>query len=388
MKICVYAICRNEEKHVRRWLESAKDADCITLLDTDSTDGTLEEAHRWDIVTCGPLVIRGREEFVPWSTLEEYDAIVKRGGRPWRFDAARNRSMELIPEDTDVCVCLDLDEVLCPGWREAIEAAWTPEATTGRYEYVWNFRPDGSDGVKYLGEKIHRHGGCRWVGAVHEVLQYKRPRVDVTIPGLRIEHHADDTKSRSNYLPMLELAVREDPAGDRNVHYLGREDYFRGMYDKAIETLRRHLELPTATWDEERAASMRYIAKSLEAKGDRIGAGVWLIDAGKEAPMQREPLVELARLALERQAWKDAVKLCEAALRLTERPGTYMSEPYAWNEGPWDIMSVALWYLGQHESARECARKALEFNPTDERLTRNLERMEADGIWTSTGKES
>ena len=374
MKICVYAICKDEKKHVWRWLQSARDADYIVLLDTGSTDDTLEMAHRWDIVTCGPLVIRDRAEFEPWSTLEEYDAIVKHGW-PWRFDLARNWSLHLIPEDTDVCICLDLDEVLCPGWREAIEKAWTPEATTGRYEYVWNFREDGSDGVKFSGEKVHRYGVCRWVGAVHEVLQYDGERRDVDIPGLRIEHHADDTKSRGSYLPMLELAVREDPDNDRNMHYLGREYYFRGMYDKAIETLRRHLEMPSATWNEERAASMRYIAKSMEAQGDRIGAGIWLIDAGKEAPMQREPLVELARLALERQAWKDAVTLCEAALRLTDRPGTYMSDPYAWGEGPWDLMGVALWYLGKHESARECARKALEYNPADERLKRNLDAM-------------
>ena len=29
MKICVYAICKNEEKFVERWFNSAKDADGI-----------------------------------------------------------------------------------------------------------------------------------------------------------------------------------------------------------------------------------------------------------------------------------------------------------------------------------------------------------------------
>lgn len=376
MKICVYAIAKDEKEHVVRWLESARDADCIVLMDTGSTDGTLRMARKWMDEHMDVRVILGSEEFVPWCCVEEYDRAIESDKRyPWRFDLARNQSMELIPEDTDVCVCLDLDEILCPGWREAIETAWTPAATTGRYEYVWNFREDGSDGVKYLGEKIHRYGGRRWVGAVHEVLQYDGERHDVEIPGLRIEHHADDSKSRANYLPMLELAVREDPDNDRNVHYLGREYYFRGMYDRAIETLLRHLALPTATWDEERAASMRYIGRCLEAQDNRPAAEIWYSRAADEAPMQREPLIELARMELEGQHWKMAVARCEEALRRTERPGSYMSEPYAWNEGPWDIMGVALWYLGQHESARECARKALEFNPGDERLRRNLEAM-------------
>jgi len=377
MKICVYAICKNEEKFVRRFLDSAQDADYICILDTGSTDETLWEISRW---VSGPTlkrkvtVYKECEQFAQWYTLEEYDAIAQHG-RPWRFDVARNWSLHLIPQDTDVCVCLDLDEVLCPGWREAIEAAWTPEATTGRYEYVWNFREDGSDGVKFSGEKVHRYARVRWEGPVHEVLKYREPRVDVQIPGLRIEHHADDTKSRGSYLPMLELAVREDPDNDRNMHYLGREYFFRGQYDKAIETLKRHLALPSATWDEERAASMRYMGLSFERLGDMTQADAWLLNAHIQAPRQREPLVERAKLALSEQRWGSAVTLCEEALGLTERPGSYMAEPYAWNEGPWDIMGVALWYLGQKESARECARKALDLNPGDERLQRNLDAM-------------
>ena len=44
MKIAVYAISKNEEKHVKRFCESAKDADCIIIADTGSTDNTVQEA--------------------------------------------------------------------------------------------------------------------------------------------------------------------------------------------------------------------------------------------------------------------------------------------------------------------------------------------------------
>ena len=377
MKICVYAICKDEEKHVKRWLESCREADYVCLLDTGSTDDTMEIAWEWVETHEHPAVIYREAVFEPWDTEEEYRAAVLEDRRPWRFDDARNESLKLIPEDTDVCICLDLDEVLCPGWREAIERVWNELDTTGRYEYVWNFREDGSDGVKFLGEKVHRYGGCRWVGAVHEVLQYEGDRVDIQIPGLRIEHHADDSKSRGSYLPMLELAVREDPQNDRNVHYLGREYYFRGKYDKAIRTLTRHLGLPTATWAEERAASMRYIGLCCEAIGLRNEAADWFERAHAEAPGQREPLISAAKVRLAQQDWPKTVALCEEALRRTERPATYMSEPYAWGEGPWDLMSVALWYQGKRESAIECCRKALALNPEDQRIAGNLAMMEA-----------
>lgn len=42
MKIAVYAICKNEEKFVESWLDSMQEADYICVLDTGSTDKTME----------------------------------------------------------------------------------------------------------------------------------------------------------------------------------------------------------------------------------------------------------------------------------------------------------------------------------------------------------
>ena len=44
MKIAVSAISHNEEKHVKRFCDSAKDADIIHIADTGSTDKTVEIA--------------------------------------------------------------------------------------------------------------------------------------------------------------------------------------------------------------------------------------------------------------------------------------------------------------------------------------------------------
>ena len=41
-KVCVYAICKNEEKFVKRWVNSMKEADEIYVLDTGSTDNTIK----------------------------------------------------------------------------------------------------------------------------------------------------------------------------------------------------------------------------------------------------------------------------------------------------------------------------------------------------------
>ena len=39
-RVCVYAICKNEAKFARRWMDSMSEADHIVVLDTGSTDGT------------------------------------------------------------------------------------------------------------------------------------------------------------------------------------------------------------------------------------------------------------------------------------------------------------------------------------------------------------
>ena len=40
-KICVYAICKNEEKFINRWVNSMKEADEIYVLGTGSIDNTI-----------------------------------------------------------------------------------------------------------------------------------------------------------------------------------------------------------------------------------------------------------------------------------------------------------------------------------------------------------
>ena len=147
MKVCVYAIAKNEEKFVDRWVSSMMEADCICVLDTGSEDKTVEKLADWGVTV--------RQEIIS----------------PWRFDAARNHSLALVPADTDICVCTDLDEYFRPGWREALERAWTAGTEQMRYTYIWNFDEAGRPGTSFLYEKIHAPGVFEWEHPVHEVLR-------------------------------------------------------------------------------------------------------------------------------------------------------------------------------------------------------------------------
>ncbi len=350
-KVCVYAICKNEEKFVDRWMDAVGEADLVVVADTGSTDDTVEKLKQR-----GALVYQEKIE-------------------PWRFDAARNRAMDHIPDDIDICVSNDLDEIFQPGWRVLLEAAWRPSATRARYLFTWSYNADGSPNKQFAMEKIHRRRHFRWVHPVHEVLEDtgEGPEDVVWVNGMVLNHYPDVSKPRSQYLPLLELSAQENPNDDRISFWLGREYMYNGMNDRSITELKRHLSLPSATWDEERSASMRYIAKCCQSKGDLPQSKQWLLRAVAECPGVREPYLALARLGYLQEDWPLVYLMVDRLLKITQKSGSYLMEPECWSAAPYDLGAICTYRLGLYTESLDFAQKACALEPADERLKKNLE---------------
>lgn len=340
MKVAVYSISKNEEQFVERWAESAKEADMILLADTGSTDNTVQLAKDLGVT------------------------VVEIEVKPWRFDVARNKSLDAIPQDYDYCIALDLDEVLLPGWREELERMHKLKVTRPRYKYVWSWNANGSEGLTYGGDKIHTRNYYEWKHPVHEVLKSSVAEVQEWC-GLEIHHYPDFTKSRSQYLDLLALSVKEDPNDDRNAFYYARELFFVGKRDEACVEFKRHLNLPTAVWRPERARSMRYLAE-LENTEE------WLFKALSEAPERREGWVDLAKYYYSQNAWEGCLWASQRALKITDKPLEYLCEEFAWGFAPYDYAAISAYNLGLLDKAKEYGRIACEFCPTDKRLQNNL----------------
>jgi glycosyltransferase involved in cell wall biosynthesis len=341
MKVAVYTIAKNEEQFVEKWYESAKDADYLFILDTGSTDSTVKKARKLGI------------------------NVEVQSFNPWRFDHARNAALDFLPDDIDMCIALDMDEVLLDGWRGEIEKAISDKVTRPRYEYTWSWKEDGSPGLIYGGDKIHTRHNYVWKHPVHEVLSC----TDNETQGwynIKIHHYPDSSKARSQYLPLLELSVKEDPNDDRNAHYYARELFFNRRYQEAAKEFKRHLSLPTATWKPERATSMRYLAK--------IGyTQYWLYRAIAECPERREPWVDLSYFYYEKQNFSLSFAFAEEALKIQDRPLEYLCEEVAWGYLPYDLAAISAFNLGLFEKAKKYGEIALSLNPEDERLKQNLE---------------
>jgi len=357
VKVAVYAICKNEAQFVDRWVNSMAEADEIVVLDTGSTDNTVDK-------------------------LRERGVKVEIGVfRPWRFDLPRNASMQLVSADADICICTDLDEVLTPGWRASLEKTWVENGgkVNGvgknlrvRYLYTWNFNPDGSPGTTFWYEKCHARHGYRWIKPVHEILasyvESDGGEIWAKCEGFQLHHYPDNTKSRASYLPLLAMSVKEEPDDDRNSHYYGRELMYYRKYDEAIAELVRHLSLPRARWMAERAASMRYISRCFIYKGQLPLAREWALKACAEDPNAREPWLQLAKVLWDEQDYEGVVFAVLRALRIKDRPDHYINDPESWSEYPYLLLSEAYFKLKEYQKAESYASKGLVFSPNHERL--------------------
>lgn len=335
MKIAIYAIAKNEAAHVARFLASCGEADKIVVCDTGSSDGTWSRlgVHGTRKLDCHLLAIR-----------------------PWRFDDARNAALALVPDDIDVCIPLDLDEVMTPGWRERIELAWQG-VTRLQYPFVWNFDAAGKPLTFFDSDKIHARWGYRWRNPCHECLRPAAGMGEVfgVIGGPPlIEHRADDAKVR-DYLDLLKIAVEENPHDDRAAHYYARELFFKGWLTQATEQFERHLGLPSAQWSAERAASLRYIAKCWLARNlplvSATKAEHALLRAVEEDPLAREGWLDLAELWALRSEWPGALWATDRCLAISKRPGSYISEARCWDGTPEKLRIVLLGKMGLQSAA-------------------------------------
>jgi hypothetical protein len=356
VRICVYAIAKNEEQFVERFCESAKDADLIMIADTGSDDHT--------VAKIGALMMNGYPQLrVPQIFIS-----------PWRFDDARNAVLALISHDVDVCVSLDLDEVLQPGWRDEIERVWEVGKTT-RLGYMFNW----GGPVEFRYEKIHARKGYHWHHPAHEYpMPYGIEEVWAETKKLLVAHKPDSSKSRTQYLKLLKMSVEEDPHCPRNAFYYAREHSFG--YDGcdvniAIKEADRYLALPRAVWPNERAYAYR-VKGECYLKLDRpADAEKAYMMATQEAPNTREPWIGLANVCYRHGRWPECYAYALRALSIVTKELVYTTDHDAWGSKPHLLACIGAWNIGLRDVAMAQGKIALALSPEDPLLINNVEVM-------------
>lgn len=346
-RIAVYTIALNEETHVKRWYESAKDADLLLIADTGSSDKTVKLARSLGI--------------------RVYDIEVK----PWRFDIARNASLALIPEEYDICIQLDMDEVLPTDWRVKIEEAWASGNTWPIYRHVTSRYPDGSARHYQHYFKIHPRKGFIWKYPIHEVLiandgnQYSRELID-----LEVDHIQDHSKSRKSYLDLLEQAIGEFPEDWRMAHYLNREYWYNGEHQKVLQTAYSSLKI-SGGWDVERSSTCIWASDSAIKLGLKDLALEWSERATKEAPRFYEAWHWNAHVNHLLGNWFSCFDSASKIL-LLDRQNHHLVRPEVWEWWGWDLLALSAHKIGDHKRAVSYGARAFAAMPYDKRLESNL----------------
>lgn len=349
MKICVYAIMKNESWCIERFLQHAIGADHIIIGDTGSSED--------ELLKCQQILDQ-------YSHAEIIDIAVV----PWRFDVARDTVLSLIPRDVDICISLDLDECLQPGWRKEIERVWVPGTTRLNYMFDWGA------GIAFWYDKIHARNGYKWKNPVHE---FPMPfgieeKYASTSPDFLLNiHKPDSSKSRAQYMPMLEMSVREDPWEPKNAFYYARELSFYDKFEESITECKRYLALPRATWKTERSYAYRTIGRCHQQLGRHAEAEEAFLMSAAESPGSREPWCELAQVAYAKSEWPSCLALATRCLEIRVRELSYTVDPEVWGFKPHMWASIAAWNMKLFPLAFQHAETALNLSPDDKLLQSN-----------------
>lgn len=363
-KICVYAICKNENKFVDAWIDSMSEADYIVVLDTGSTDGTFEK------LKADPRVIADCK-------------IID----PWRFDVPRNIALSMIPKDANILISTDLDELLEPGWAKIIKDNWIDGFhERALYKYAWSHNENGDPERIFYYDKIHSRNWI-WKAPVHEYLtpieghdelldqEYVNSRsLDLFNSGVYLHHYPDKSKSRASYLPLLELRAKEDPNDYNGLYYYAHELYYRGYYEKSISVLDDILnndKFEGIRTPLEIAACYLFMGDSFLGLNSQEAAISAYNSAIAAESTYREPYLQLAKVYLDKGYNNIAIGIVKDAMEKSYRHYTWLERDLSWKEEPYDILALAYSTIGDYKSAYTNAVKALMENTSDERLLYN-----------------
>lgn len=373
MKICVYAICKNEAKFLERWMNSVIDeADYIAVLDTGSTDETFtylenyySNSHYSDDWNHKAKIFTDQIDMI-----QEYGYM--------DFSVARNRSLSLIPLDTDICVVLDLDQIPVKGWSNIIKKRFAQGYTEVHGDIVDHDR-DGKELNRWRSRNVHPNSPFWiWTRIIHEGIEYygKEENKIIYDSGFIINHYPDLDKDRSQYKFLLEKACELYPKDPYYGIYLGMELSRRGTRQEAAEACRKALERCDFT-DKESIQYQIYLnlalcTDDLEEAKDAV-TDAFLIGISTNIKTRRAYSIR-ADIYEKEGDYKEAIKVLEEALtEVQSYSSDWMDDKKYFTGDIEDRLSLLYYYKAcDYLKAIEYCVKALQYNPNNSRINENL----------------
>ena len=307
MNITLYAICKNEEKNVEKFIETSKKFSHTVVVDTGSTDKTVEL-----------LKEAGIDVYEHPQSREEFD-----------FSKARNQALSYVK--TDWAFSLDFNEDIDEFFPEGLDVI-SEEFTSfnhERYDKEGEQEPIKSDEI-YV--RFHRTKNYKWDNAIHEMPVFvptedypKEISVDTTIKITK-----DINRTVDKQLFYLSICEREYQKNSDNWYYV-RFIYNHYLsvqnFKKALEYGQEFLNLSKPYFNTFRIQVFINCSQILLMLGDVQKGANYAFHAVSEAMNMGEPymsqafsyLTEISKKLNNPNITVFATGFSEQTLRLKER---------------------------------------------------------------------
>ena len=272
-KISTVLIVKNEEAMLARCLESVKDSDEIIVVDTGSIDNTVEIAKKY--------------------TDKVYTDFT------WCDDFAKARNHAKSKATGDYILSIDADEY-CHDFSKVREAVELDVDAINVKMIMGGVEPES---FFYFSRLFKNKPEVYWVGAIHNCLNVagtKDSGVEITY-----EYSPAHALDPDRALRILEKEVKErGNEAPREMYYLGREYWYKQMWQKCTETLGRYVQI--AHWDPEKADAFLIMSRAYSTQGLDEDARDACLQAIKINPHFKEALLFMAAIVPDEHAeqWK------------------------------------------------------------------------------------
>jgi hypothetical protein len=292
-------IARNEEKVIGRCIESLNGLDQVVVLDTGSTDKTMEIARGLgaDVLDVGAIT-------------------------PFHFSMARNGAMSHAKHPW--ILTIDADEVLLERSHKVIRNLIRDTSVHAVKGTHVNHAP-GQNAKGFPTSRIILFQAKYWEWR-HRIQERLVPKVDparvIGNPELVVHHlpPAERAERKSQNVELLKLALVEEP----NYHFLslqlGLEHMNREEWLEAIRPLQNYVTAGEFEGVLGEGAALMQLARAYARSGDLQKSMDTFLAARRAAPKRREPVYWGATELIRVGCLPDAAQWLQEALEISPEP--------------------------------------------------------------------
>jgi glycosyltransferase involved in cell wall biosynthesis len=248
MNVTLYAICKNEEKNIEKFINNSKKFYHTVVVDTGSTDNTVQL-----------LRDAGIEVYEHPQTREEFD-----------FSVARNQALSYVK--TDWAFVLDFNEDVDEFYPEGFDAI-SKEFTAFKH---LRYDDNGTDEPVQSNEvhiRFHRTKNYTWVNAVHEVPNFfpteEYPNESSVNTTIKITKKINKTIDKEIfYFTICEREHKKDPTNWYWIWFIFNHYYNVRNFQKALEYGQEFLNVSKPYFDSFRILAFIRCSQILFSMGD------------------------------------------------------------------------------------------------------------------------